>query len=150
MNLNKVFLIGNLTRDPESRTLPSGQTVSNFGLATNRVWFDSNTREKKQQVEFHNIVAFGKLAEICNQYLKKGTMVMIEGRIQTRSWQDQSGGTKYRTEIITEKMQMGPKTSGQNTPKDAQEANAPVEQLEEIQIEEDVPVDEIKSEDIPF
>jgi single-strand DNA-binding protein len=150
MNLNKVFLIGNLTRDPESRALPSGQAVSNFGLATNRIWFDSNTKEKKQQVEFHNIVAFGKLAEICNQYLKKGTMVMIEGRIQTRNWQDQSGVTKYRTEIITEKMQMGPKTSGQGAPKDTKESNAPIEQLEEIQIEEDVPVDEIKSEDIPF
>jgi single-strand DNA-binding protein len=150
MNLNKVFLIGNLTRDPESRALPSGQAVSNFGLATNRTWFDSNTKEKKQQVEFHNIVAFGKLAEICNQYLKKGTMVMIEGRIQTRNWQDQSGVTKYRTEIITEKMQMGPKTSGQSTPKDTQESSAPVEQLEEIQIDEEAPVDEIKSEDIPF
>lgn len=150
MNLNKVFLIGNLTRDPESRALPSGQAVSSFGLATNRVWFDSNTKEKKQQVEFHNIVAFGKLAEICNQYLKKGTMAMIEGRIQTRSWQDQSGTTKYRTEIVTEKMQMGPKTSGQSTTKETSEHNAPVEQLEEIQIEEDVPVDEIKNEDIPF
>jgi len=152
MNLNKVFVIGNLTRDPESRTLPSGQMVSNFGLATNRVWFDANTKEKKQQVEFHNIVAFGKLAEICNQYLKKGTMAMIEGRIQTRSWQDQSGTTKYRTEIIAEKMQMGPRTSGstQSAPKDTQESSAPIEQLEEIQIDEEAPVDEIKSEDIPF
>jgi single-strand DNA-binding protein len=152
MNLNKVFVIGNLTRDPESRTLPSGQMVSNFGLATNRVWFDANTKEKKQQVEFHNIVAFGKLAEICNQYLKKGTMAMIEGRIQTRSWQDQAGTTKYRTEIIAEKMQMGPRTSGgaQSAPRDAQESSAPVEQLEEIQIDEEAPVDEIKSEDIPF
>jgi single-strand DNA-binding protein len=151
MNLNKVFLIGNLTRDPESRALPSGQAVSNFGLATNRVWFDANTKEKKQQAEFHNIVAFGKLADICNQYLKKGTMVMIEGRIQTRNWQDQSGITKYRTEIITEKMQMGPKTGGgQGATKETSESNTPTEQLEEIQVEEDVPVDEIKNEDIPF
>jgi single-strand DNA-binding protein len=152
MNLNKIFLIGNLTRDPESRTLPSGQMVSNFGLATNRVWFDANTKEKKQQVEFHNIVAFGKLAEICNQYLKKGTLAMIEGRIQTRNWQDQAGATKYRTEIIAEKMQMGPRTSSaqQNAPKEATEQGAPVEQLEEIQIDEEAPVDEIKSEDIPF
>ena len=152
MNLNKIFLIGNLTRDPESRTLPSGQMVSNFGLATNRVWFDANTKEKKQQVEFHNIVAFGKLAEICNQYLKKGTLAMIEGRIQTRNWQDQAGATKYRTEIIAEKMQMGPRTSGaqQTAPKEATEQGVPVEQLEEIQIDEETPVDEIKSEDIPF
>jgi single-strand DNA-binding protein len=152
MNLNKAILIGNLTRDPESRTLPSGQAVSNFGLATNRVWFDANTKEKKQQVEFHNIVAFGKLAEICNQYLKKGTLAMIEGRIQTRSWQDQSGVTKYRTEVVAEKMQMGPKSSGsqQAVPKEASETGAPVEQLEEIQIEEETPAEEIKSEDIPF
>ena len=152
MNLNKAILIGNLTRDPESRTLPSGQAVANFGIATNRVWFDSNSKEKKQQVEFHNIVAFGKLAEICNQYLKKGSLVMIEGRIQTRNWQDQSGVTKYRTEIIAEKMQMGPRTGGnqQATPKETPEAGAPVEQLEEIQIEEESPADEIKTEDIPF
>lgn len=151
MNLNKAILIGNLTRDPESRTLPSGQAVSNFGLATNRVWFDSNTKEKKQQVEFHNIVTFGKLAEICNQYLKKGTLVMIEGRIQTRSWQAQTGETKYRTEIIAEKMQMGPKTAQRTEgPKEASEAEAPAEQLEEIQIEEEAPGDEVKTEDIPF
>jgi len=152
MNLNKAILIGNLTRDPESRALPSGQALSTFGVATNRVWFDSNTKEKKQQVEFHNIVAFGKLAEICNQYLKKGTLAMIEGRIQTRSWQGQNGETKYRTEIIAEKMQMGPKTGGsqQPSPKEPQESGAPVEQLEEIQIEEEGPTDEIKTEDIPF
>lgn len=153
MNLNKAILIGNLTRDPESRALPSGQNVSSFGLATNRVWFDANTKEKKQQVEFHNIVAFGKLAEICNQYLKKGTLAMIEGRIQTRSWQGQNGETKYRTEIVAEKMQMGPKTGNRpegQTPKESQAAEAPNEQLEEIQIEDETPADEIKSEDIPF
>jgi single-strand DNA-binding protein len=151
MNLNKAIVIGNLTRDPEARTLPSGQAVSSFGLATNRVWFDASTKEKKQQVEFHNIVAFGKLAEICNQYLKKGTLAMIEGRIQTRNWQDQSGVTKYRTEIVAEKMQMGPRSGGQQSaPKEATEIGAPVEQLEEIQIEEETPTEEIKSEDIPF
>jgi len=151
MNLNKAILIGNLTRDPESRTLPSGQAVSNFGIATNRVWFDSNTKEKKQQVEFHNIVTFGKLAEICNQYLKKGTLAMIEGRIQTRSWQAQNGETKYRTEIIAEKMQMGPRAgASQQSSKESQESGAPIEQLDEIQIEEESPADEIKTEDIPF
>ena len=152
MNLNKVFLIGNLTRDPESRTLPSGQSVSNFGLATNRMWTDSESKEKKQQTEFHNIVAFGKLAEICNQYLKKGSLVMIEGRIQTRNWQGQNGETKYRTEIIAERMQMGPKTSGKTAreTKESEPAEAPVEQLEEIQVEEETPADEVKTEDIPF
>lgn len=150
MNLNKVFLIGRLTRDPESRTLPSGQNVSNFGLATNRVWVNDN-REKQEQTEFHNIVAFGKLADICSQYLTKGSLALIEGRIQTRNWQDQSGSTKYRTEVIVEKLQMGPKSgSGQKSPaKGENPAEPATEQLEEIQIEES-PADEIKSEDIPF
>ena len=150
MNLNKVFLIGRLTRDPESRTLPSGQNVSNFGLATNRVWTNSGTNEKQEQTEFHNIVAFGKLADICNQYLTKGSLVLIEGRIQTRSWQDQNGGTKYRTEIITERLQMGPK-SGQRQAesKTTEPTEAPAEEIGEIQIDE-APEDEVKTEDIPF
>jgi single-strand DNA-binding protein len=151
MNLNKAFLIGNLTRDPESRTLPSGQNVSSFGLATNRMWTDSESKEKKQQVEFHNIVAFGKLAEICNQYLKKGSLAMIEGRIQTRNWQGQNGETKYRTEIIAEKLQMGPRREGQTEGgKEGSETEALAEQLDEIQVEEESPADEIKTEDIPF
>lgn len=149
MNLNKAFLIGRLTRDPESRTLPSGQAVSNFGLATNRVWVNPDNREKQEQTEFHNIVAFGKLAEICNQYLTKGSLVLIEGRIQTRNWQDQNGGTKYRTEVIVEKLQMGPKPGGQKTSTKEPDANQPNEQIEEIQIEEG-PADEVKTEDIPF
>jgi len=149
MNLNKIFLIGNLTRDPESRALPSGQSVSSFGLATNRIWTDPESKEKKQQAEFHNIVAFGKLAEICNQYLKKGTLAMIEGRIQTRSWQGQNGETKYRTEIIAERMQMGPRRTGQ-VEEGKKTAEAPAEQLEEIQVEDEAPAEEIKPEDIPF
>ena len=156
MNLNKVFLIGRLTRDPESRTLPSGQTVSNFGLATNRVWTKQETKEKQEQVEFHNIVAFGRLADICNQYLKKGGLVMIEGRIQNRSWQAQNGETKYRTEIVTEAMQLGPRPS-----RAGEKAEEPAkEQMPEIQVEEspltevgedkENPGDEVKTEDIPF
>lgn len=108
MNLNKVFIVGNLTRDPETRTIPSGQNVTTFSIATNRVWTDSS-REKKQVVEYHNIVAWGKLAEICGQYLNKGRLVLIEGRLQTRSWQDQDGTKRNRTEIIAENMQMGPR-----------------------------------------
>jgi len=152
MNLNKAFLIGRLTRDPESRTLPNGQPVSNFGLATNRVW-TNQSNEKQEQTEFHNIVAFGKLAEICNKYLTKGGLVLVEGRLQTRSWQDQSGGTKYRTEIIAEKLQMGPKAGGgqrqSSSSKPREEAEAPVEEIDEIQLEE-TPADEVKAEDIPF
>jgi single-strand DNA-binding protein len=109
MNFNKAIILGNLTRDPETRTLPSGQPVVNFSIATNRIYTDKSGA-KQQTAEFHNIVAFGKLAEICGRYLNKGKMVLVEGRIQTRSWQAQDGSKKYRTEIIMENMQMGPKT----------------------------------------
>ena len=99
MNLNKVFLIGNLTRDPELRNLPSGAAVVSFGLATNRVWKDKQG-EKQEDAQFHNIVVFGRQAEIVNQYLTKGSLVLIEGRIQTRSWDGKDGSKQYRTEIV--------------------------------------------------
>ncbi len=111
MNLNKVFILGNLTRDPEVRTTPSGAQVANFGIATNRIWYNQ-AKEKNQETEFHNVVVWGRLAEIASQYLTKGKMVLIEGRIRTRSWQAQDGTKKYRTEIVAENMQMGPKTQG--------------------------------------
>ena len=110
MNLNKVFVLGNLTADPIVRALPSGQSVANFGVATNRIFYDRD-RQKQQQTEFHNVVAFGRIAEIAQQYLKKGSMVLIEGRVQTRSWQDSSGNKRTRTEIITERLQLGPRTA---------------------------------------
>jgi len=150
MNLNKAFLIGRLTRDPESRALPSGQSVSSFGLATNRIWVNPETNEKQEQTEFHNIVAFGKLADICNQYLTKGSLVMIEGRLQTRSWQGQNGETKYRTEIVAERLQMGPKMAQKKEEVATETAEPETEKLEEIQVEEEPPADEIKTEDIPF
>jgi single-strand DNA-binding protein len=152
MNLNKAILIGRLTRDPESRSLPSGQTVSNFGIATNRVWNNSESNEKQEQTEFHNIVAFGRLAEICNQYLKKGGLVMIEGRIQTRSWQGQDNETKYKTEIVAESMQMGPRTSSSSKESSSDnEINESKENVPEIQMDEEPErEDEVKSEDIPF
>jgi len=111
MNLNKVFVLGNLTRDPERKALPSGQTVVNFGLATNRFYLDQS-KQKQQEVEYHNITAYGKPAEIIAQYLKKGSLVLIEGRLKTRNWQDQAGVKHYRTEIITEKLQLGPRSAG--------------------------------------
>ncbi len=110
MNLNKVFILGNLTRDPEVRALPSGQTVISFGVATNR-FYTTETGEKKQSTEFHNVVAFGKLADIGSRYLTKGSMVLVEGRIQTRSWEDASGNKRYRTEIIAENIQLGPRSA---------------------------------------
>lgn len=110
MNLNKVFLIGRLTRDPEIRVMPSGQQVANFGLATDSFYTDKNTNQRQQKTEFHNIVVFGRLAEICGQYLKKGGLAMFEGRLQTRDWNDQAGNKRYRTEIIAEAMQLGPRS----------------------------------------
>lgn len=161
MNLNRVFLIGRLTNDIESRTLPSGQAVVSFGLATNRTWKDQGGN-KQEVAEFHNIVAFGKLAEICANYLKKGQLVFVEGRIQTRSWQGQDGAKKYRTEIIMQNMQMGPKAAGNavggnmtgNTAGNAKSGGSgfssggsiPVVEESEIpQVEE-----EINVKDIPF
>ena len=102
-SLNKVQLIGNLTRDPESRQIPSGQTVCSFGLATNRTWKDQSGN-KQEAVEFHNIVVWGKLAEICAQYLAKGRKTYIEGRLQTRDWEGQDGVKRNRTEIVAENM----------------------------------------------
>lgn len=105
MDLNKAMIIGNLTRDPESRTTPNGQNVTTFSLATNLVWTDASGN-KQTRAEFHNIVAWRKLGEICAQYLKKGNKVYIEGRIQTRDWEGDDGKKRYRTEIVADNMIM--------------------------------------------
>jgi single-strand DNA-binding protein len=151
MDLNKVMLIGNLTRDPESRSLVNGQSLSLFSVATNRVWKDA-AGVKKEQAEFHNIVVWGKLADIANQYLKKGKKVYIEGRLQTRSWDDQNGVKKYRTEIVADNISMlDSKGSGSSYNKDV----APDKPAEQPAPEEELPVvqadtEEINIEDIPF
>lgn len=153
MNLNKAFLIGNLTRDPELRTLPSGQPVVNFGVATNRMW-KNKEGQPQQQVEFHNVVMFGRLAEIAKQYLKKGSLVMVEGRIQTRSWEGQDGQKKYRTEIVGEAMQLGPRNTGippAESPADNQAGPPQSKGLGRESLETvEYPEDDIKPEDIPF
>ncbi len=142
MSLNKALIIGNLTRDPETRTTPSGQTVCNFGIATNRRWKDATSGEMKDQAEFHNIVAWGRLAETCGQYLKKGARTYIEGRLQTRSWEDQTGVKKSRTEIVAEHMIMLDRAG--------QAASAPAKD-EKSQPEPAAPAEEeINVEDIPF
>ena len=150
MNMNRVILIGNMTRDPELRTLPSGQPVASFGLATNRMWKGKDGSQQKH-TEFHNIVMFGRLAEIAQQYLKKGSSIMVEGRIQTRSWQGQDGTKKYKTEIVVENMQMGPKrTSDTNqTQNPENEPPAQTNKPEEIPTVE-YPEDEINPNVIPF
>ena len=105
MSLNRVQLIGNLTRDPEMKQIPGGQVVTTFGLATNLTWTDQSG-ERQNKVEFHNLVAWRKLAEICGQYLKKGSKVFVEGRLQTRDWEGEDGVKRYRTEIVADNMIM--------------------------------------------
>ena len=149
MNLNKVFLIGRLTKDPLAKSLPSGIQVTNFGMATDRFYFDKN-KQKQQQTEFHNIVMFGKLAEIASQYLLKGSLVMIEGRLQTRNWQDSAGNKKYRTEIVAERLQLGPKSAGAG--RFEGEKTTPTAPAEEV-AQEEIPIieeEEINVKDIPF
>jgi len=144
MNLNKVFLVGNLTRDPELRTLPSGTPVSSFGVATNRVWKNPQG-ERQEEVQFHNVVVFGRQAETVSQYLTKGSLVLVEGRIQTRSWEGKDGSKQYRTEIVAERIQFGPRSAAK--PGGFNKSEAPIrEGLPEIDINEE----NIKAEDLPF
>ncbi len=142
MNLNKVFLIGRLTQDPKTRTTPSGQVLCSFGLATNRIGKNSSG-EIKKTTEYHNIILWKRLAEIASQYLTKGSLVLIEGRLQTRTWRDASGNKRYRTEIIGEKLQLGPKAAGKVI----------MDEEKEIPVEEEIPIieeEEIDIKDIPF
>lgn len=149
MNLNKVFLIGNLTRDPEIRSLPSGQPVATFSIATNRIWNDKSGA-RQTTAEFHNIVAFGRLAEIAKQYLGRGKMVFVEGRIQTRTW-EQNGAKKYRTEIIVEQMQLGPRTGGgYDGQNQAPSQESPKDEVDTIEYPSDIDVGEINPDEIPF
>ena len=147
MNLNKAFIIGNLTRDPEMRNLPSGQPVANFGVATNRFW--TKNGEKQKQAEFHNVVLFGRLAEIAKQYLAKGSIVFVEGRIQSRSWDGKDGQKKYRTEIVGERLQLGPKNAsrvsfdGADAPQAVAPKMPPQEEIGTINYDDDINPDEI-------
>ncbi len=151
MFLNKAILIGNLTRDPELRSLPSGIKVCSFSIATNRVWKDKNGA-RQESADYHNVVVFGRQAETVAQYMKKGNSILVEGRIQTRSWDDKgSGEKKYRTEIVADRTQFGPKGGGapmasagpatgtKNSPQSPEE----VDTIE-------YPEEDINPEDIPF
>lgn len=146
MYLNKVFLYGNLTRDPELKALPSGQNLASFGLATNRTYKDKNG-QKQEATEFHNVVAFGRTAEVIAQYMKKGRPMFVEGRITTRSWEGKDDGKKqYRTEIIVENFQFGADGGkGGSTGSAREEQSAPKDD-EAIKY----PDEEINPEDIPF
>ena len=147
MNLNKVFLIGRLTRDPESKTLPSGQSVTNFGLATSR-HFSDKSGQKQQETEFHNIVIFGRTAEVAAQYLTKGSLTFLDGRIRTRSWQDSSGNKRYRTEVIVERLQLGPRTAPKVIPPKEKTNNK--EEIPIIEESKEEKEEEINVENIPF
>lgn len=145
MNLNKVMIIGNLTRDPESRTTPSGQTVTSFAVATNLMWTNPSG-EKQKKTEFHNIVAWRRLGEICAQYLKKGHKVYIEGRLQTRDWEGKDGVKRYRTEIIAENMIMLDTKGGSGNDASSNQSS----QASDFSQPAPAPEDEIQIEDIPF
>jgi len=153
MNLNKVFVLGRLTADPQLRSTSTGQQVGSFSVATNRVWFDKNGA-KQEETDYHNIVVWGRQAEVASQFLIKGSLVLIEGRIRTRTWQNKEGQNQKTTEIICERMQLGPRPGqggGPRFSKDTQPAvegtdNKPKEELPEINIDEE----EIKPEDLPF
>ncbi len=163
MYINKVTLYGNITKDPELKSLPSGIHVNSFSIATNRVIKDQSGA-KKEMAEYHNIVAFGKQAEVIHQYMKKGSGILVEGRLQTRSWDGQDGKKQYRTEVVLENFQFGPKGTGPSTGgsssyspassassaksvgDDDQEAPFPSMQDEGVKY----PDEEINPEDIPF
>lgn len=158
MNLNKVFIIGNLVSDPELRTTSSGQPVTSFRVATNRIWKDKSG-SRQEATEYHNVVAWGRNAEIITQFLKKGSQALIEGRLQTRSWQDKEGQPRWTTEIICERLQLGPRSQGTGgggfVPKEAESPAAAraalkpaADEIPVIDLEEEL--GEEKEEDVPF
>jgi single-strand DNA-binding protein len=168
MYLNKAIIIGNLTRDPELKALPSGITVTSFSVATNRVWKDKNGA-KQEAADYHNVVVFGRQAETSAQYLKKGSSVLVEGRMQTRSWDGADGKKLYRTEVIADNIQFGNRPgdagssssygnagagagagssagAGAGASKKEDDTGNALNQLDSIEY----PEEEINPEDIPF
>ncbi len=147
MNFNKVIIAGNLTDDPEKRVTDSGTSVANFSVATNR-FFTDGSGERQQRTEYHDVVFFGKTAENITRYLSKGSSVLVEGRLQTRSWEGQDGKTRYNTEIVGQNIQFGPRTDGES----GKGGGKPKAQKKEV--DEEIPVieedDDIDVEDIPF
>lgn len=148
MYLNKVFIIGNLTRDPELKSLPSGAKVASLSVATNRVWTDQSGK-RQEATDYHNIVVFGRPAETSAQYLKKGSSLMVEGRLQTRSWDGNDGKKNYRTEIVADRVQFGNRPAGAGAPAQqgaASQDAGPVAEMDVI----DYPENDLNPEDIPF
>lgn len=144
MYLNKAIIVGNLTRDPDLRSLPSGIPVATFSVATNRVWKDKNNM-KQETADFHNVVVFGKQASTCAQFLRKGSQVLVEGRMQTRSWDDAGGSKKYRTEIVADRIQFDSRPTGA-APAPTKDKKVDAPELEVIEY----PEEDINPDDIPF
>jgi len=149
MYFNRAILIGNLTRDPELKSLPSGVQIATIGVATNRVWKDKNGA-KQESTDFHNVVVFGRQAETTAQYLRKGSSVLVEGRMQTRSWDGPDGKKNYRTEVVADRVQFGPRRDGMtpsatapNTSKEDHQEAPPADTI-------DYPEDNVNVDDIPF
>lgn len=152
MYINKALVYGNLTRDPEIRALPSGAQVANFSVATNRVWKDQNGA-KQENTDYHNVVVFGRQAETAAQYLKKGSSVYVEGRMQTRSWDGQDGKKQYRTEVVADRIQFGPRagsTGGAPSTPGSKPAKSEAPDAIDSMPTVDYPEEEINPEDIPF
>lgn len=157
MDLNRATLIGNVTRDPELRTTATGQTVCSFGVATNQAWTDAQG-QKQQRAEFHNLVAWGKLAEICGQYLGKGRKIYVEGRIQTREWEAPDGQKRNRTEIVADNMIMldkkdpnaAPRPLPPSVPGSASSPTVAPVAPEAAALDRGVSDQEVRLEDIPF
>ena len=141
--LNKVMLIGNLGRDPEVRYTPDGTAVANFSIATSREWKDKATGEKKERTEWHRIVAFRRLGEICGEYLSKGKQVYVEGHLQTREWEDKEGNKRYTTEIVASQMQMLGSKTDSNAPRSS--SYSPTPEKPDMP-----PYPEAEDDDIPF
>ena len=145
MNLNKVFILGRVTADPQLRSTAGGAQVSSFSIATNRVWNDPSGA-KKESTEFHNVVVWGRQAEVASRFLVKGSLVLVEGRLQTREWEGKDGQKRRTTEVICERMQLGPRPAGAQKDSSQNSSNqSRPEELPTVNIEE-----EIKSEDLPF
>lgn len=148
MYINKAMIFGNLTRDPELKTLPSGTNICSFSLATNRVYNDRDGK-KQESTDFHNVVVFGRQAETTAKYLTKGSSAYVEGRIQTRSWDGDGGVKQYRTEIVADRVQFGPKSGGGGDYQGGG-SQASSAQTDEQPKAPDYPEEEINPEDIPF
>jgi single-strand DNA-binding protein len=154
MYINKAIVVGNLTRDPELKSLPSGSKVCSFSVATNRTWKDQNG-QKQEAVDYHNIACFGKQAEVVAQWMKKGSQIYVEGRMTTRSWDDKDTGKKmYRTEIIAENVQFGSKGSGGSGTSNSDTKTQTKEETEKVRLEDNLGTidygESINPEDIPF